>query len=216
MMQPDDLMLASGMLSLALWTLAYLLIIRRGQLDRTYGMPFVALCPNLAYELTYGLIEPNVPPLHIVNIVWFVVDLVIAAQYLRFGRRELSPLVPGWLFVPRFLLITGLWVLAALALTRDLGLQVGNSYLGWGCQIILGGAYLFMLTSRPGVEGQSLYIALARFLGSLAVIPAQEVEAPGLKVIWTMYATFVILDITYITLYIRRCRMIGIDPWRRV
>ena len=114
MTQPDDLMLASGMLSLALWTLAYLLIIRRGQLDRTYGMPFVALCPTLAYELTYGLIEPNVPPLHIVNIVWFVVDLVIAAQYLRFGRRELSPLVPGWLFVPRFLLITGLWVLAAL------------------------------------------------------------------------------------------------------
>jgi hypothetical protein len=73
-----------------------------------------------------------------------------------------------------------------------------------------------MLTTRPGLEGQSLHIALARFLGSLVVIPAQEVEAPGLRVIWTMYATFIILDITYITLYIRRCRVIGIDPWRRV
>lgn len=215
-MQPHDLMVASAMLSLALWTIAYLLIIRRGYLDGTYGMPFVALCPNLAYELTYGLIEPNVPPLHIANIVWFVVDLVIAAQYLRYGRRELSALVPGWLFVPRFLVITGLWVAAAIALTRDLGLQVGNSYLGWGCQIILSGAYLSMLTARPGVEGQSIYIALARLLGSLAVIPGQEIEAPGLRLIWTMYATFIVLDLAYIALYIRRCRAIGIDPWRRL
>lgn len=215
-MPPSDLMIASAMLSLALWTISYILIIRRGYLDRTYGMPFVALCPNLAYELTYGLIEPNVPPLNIVNILWFVVDLGIAAQYLRHGRRELSPLVPGWLFVPRFLVITALWVAAAVALTRDLGLQVGNSYLGWGCQIILSGAYLSMLTTRPGVEGQSIYIALTRLLGSLAVIPAQEVEAPGLRVIWTMYAAFIVFDITYIVLYIKRCRAIGVDPWRRV
>lgn len=215
-MDPQDLLAASGLLSLALWTLAYLLIIRRGQLDRTYGMPFVALCPNLAYELTYGLIEPNVAPLHLINITWFVVDLAIAAQYLRYGRRELSPLVPGWLFVPRFLVITALWVAAAIALTRDLGLAVGNSYLGWGCQILLSGAYLSMLTSRPGVEGQSIYIALARMLGSLAVIPAQEVEAPGLRVIWTMYATFIVLDLTYIALFIKRCRAIGVDPWRRL
>lgn len=215
-MQSNDLMIVSAMLSLALWTIAYILIIRRGHLDRTYGMPFVALCPNLAYELTYGLIEPNVPPLHIINIVWFVVDLAIAAQYLRHGRRELPALIPGWLFVPRFLVITALWVAAAVALTRDLGLQVGNSYLGWGCQCILSGAYLSMLVARPGVEGQSIYIALARLLGSLAVIPAQEIEAPGLRVIWTMYAAFIIFDLTYIALYLKRCRAIGIDPWRRM
>lgn len=215
-MSPNDLMIASATLSLALWTIAYLLMIRRGYLDRTYAMPFVALCPNLAYELTYGLIEPNVAPLHLFNITWFLVDLVIAAQYLRYGRRELPALVPGWLFVPRFLVITGLWVAVAIALTRDLGLQVGNSYLGWGCQIILSGAYLSMLTTRPGVEGQSLYIALTRLLGSLAVIPGQEIEAPGLRVIWAMYAAFIVLDLAYIALYIRRCRAIGLNPWRRL
>jgi len=36
------LMLGSG----AFWTLACVLIIRRGFLDETYGMPLVALCAN--------------------------------------------------------------------------------------------------------------------------------------------------------------------------
>jgi hypothetical protein len=46
----DALMLGSG----TFWALAYVLIIRRGFLDETYGMPFVALCANVSWEFIFS------------------------------------------------------------------------------------------------------------------------------------------------------------------
>lgn len=60
-----------------------LLITRRAFVDRTYGMPFVALCPDLAYEFTHGFVEPSVPPLDLFDIAWFL------------GRACGCPWLPG-------------------------------------------------------------------------------------------------------------------------
>nr|WP_222707310.1 hypothetical protein [Pontibacter qinzhouensis] len=37
------------------WTLAYLLLLRRGYIDKSYGMPMVALCANISWEFIFGL-----------------------------------------------------------------------------------------------------------------------------------------------------------------
>ncbi len=44
------ILLGSGLF----WTVTYLLIIRRGFRDQTYGMPLVALCANLAWEFIFS------------------------------------------------------------------------------------------------------------------------------------------------------------------
>ena len=60
----DAIMVGCGML----WTLAYLLIIRQGFLDRTYGMPLAALCVNLSWELVFAFVYPHDLPQRAVNI----------------------------------------------------------------------------------------------------------------------------------------------------
>jgi hypothetical protein len=89
----DTLMLGSG----AFWTLTYLLIIRRGFLDRTYGMPLVALCANISWEFIFSFLYPHGPVQRPVNIVWFSLDLIILFQMLRYGpSRGRSTRCSGW------------------------------------------------------------------------------------------------------------------------
>jgi hypothetical protein len=51
----DILLVGSGLL----WTVTYLLIIRRGFLDHTYGMPLAALCANLSWEFVFSFVFPK-------------------------------------------------------------------------------------------------------------------------------------------------------------
>jgi hypothetical protein len=71
-----------------LWTLAYLLIIRQGYLDRTYGMPLAALCANLSWEFIFTFVYPHDLPQRAVNVVWLSFDFVILVQLLLYGACE--------------------------------------------------------------------------------------------------------------------------------
>ena len=78
------LALASGLF----WTLTYVLVIRQGLADRTYGMPLVALCANLAWEFIFSVVRPHHGVQHGVDIAWLCLDLGIAYTALRYGPRE--------------------------------------------------------------------------------------------------------------------------------
>ena len=58
-----SLQISSGVL----WTMVYLLIIKRGFADKTYGMPLPALCANLSWEFIFSFIHPHgVPQIYVV------------------------------------------------------------------------------------------------------------------------------------------------------
>src|SRR5690606_33627267 len=77
-----------------LWGLAYLLIIRRSFMERTFGVPIVAMCANIAWEFIFSFLYPSLNPgQRIINVVWFGLDAVIIYTYLRFGRRDFTPLL---------------------------------------------------------------------------------------------------------------------------
>ncbi|MGE5845040.1 MAG: hypothetical protein ACM32K_09090, partial [Syntrophaceae bacterium] len=78
------LLIASGVC----WIIAYALIIRRGLLDRTFGMPIVAVCVNISWEFIFSFIIPHEPPQLYINIGWFLFDLFILGQLLLFWRSE--------------------------------------------------------------------------------------------------------------------------------
>jgi hypothetical protein len=59
--------IASGVL----WTLTYLLIIKRAFQDKALGTPVAALCANIAWEAIFAFIHPHRPPQLYVNVVWF-------------------------------------------------------------------------------------------------------------------------------------------------
>jgi hypothetical protein len=211
----DPLFVASALLCLLLWTISYALIIRRSYLDRTWGMPFPALCLNLAYEFVFGFVHPLPSPANIVNVVWFLVDLVILAQFLRHGRSALPAHFPRRLFLPAVAACVAVAVGVSLAVTADLGLERGNSYLGWGAEFVMCACFIALLHRREGVGGQSLWIVVARMLGSWAIIPAQEIEVP-LAFVRLIYFSATLLNLTYLYLYVKKCRALGIAPLRRV
>ena len=64
------------------WALAYVLILRRGFLDRTYGVPLVALCGNLSWEFIFAVVYPSMGIHAVINGVWLLLDCVIVYQVL--------------------------------------------------------------------------------------------------------------------------------------
>jgi hypothetical protein len=205
----------SSVTCLLLWGICYGLIIRRGFKDRAYGMPLAPLCVNLSYELIFGFVHPDDPPLNYANITWFLIDLVIAYQYLRFAPRKFPRLLPKHWVYPAFGIGLAAAFTGVLAITHEFQDWHGN-YTGWGGQLLISITFPYLLLRRENVQGQSIYIALSRMLGSLALIPAQYLQAPDSIYLAYAYTTFPVFDIIYVALYLRLCRQEGINPWRRL
>jgi hypothetical protein len=209
---PDSaLSTASAALSGLLWSVCYVLILRRGFLDRSYGMPAAALFVNLAWELIFGFVHPDRPPMCHVNQVWFVIDCVILYQYLRFGRQELPEALPRRWFLPAVGLGLVTAFLGVLFLTYDLRDWQGN-YSGWGAQLLLSLTCIAMLLRRRSVRGQSVYIGLSRMLGTVALIPFQYALTPGARFLLLIFVLSPIFDGIYLVLLVRQSRAEGIDP----
>lgn len=198
-----------------LWTTSYILILRRARLDKAHGMPLAPLCVNMAYEFIFGILHPDKPPLNIVNIIWFVIDLMIGVQYLRYGRAEFPRNFPRALFVPMAIGCLGLAFGGVLTLTYDLNDWQGN-YTGWGDQMLISLCFVVMLGRRGSVRGQSIYIALSRCLGTLTLIPAQYVLTPNARFLAYVYGAYLMIDVLYMVLLARQARMEGINPWKRL
>jgi hypothetical protein len=213
---PDNpIFVGSALVSLSLWTISYALIIRRGHLDGTWGMPFPALCLNLAYELVFGFLHPLPSPANYVNMAWFLVDLLILAQFLRHGRTALPAYCSKHLFLPAIAGCLGIAIGVCLTVTADLGLARGNSYLGWGADLLICASFVGWIQRREDVRGQSLWIAVTRMLGSWAIIPAQELEV-SLAFVHFVYPSAALLSFAYLYLYVKKCHSLGIDPLRRL
>jgi hypothetical protein len=156
----DAIMVGCGVL----WTLAYLLIIRQGFLDRTYGMPLAALCANLSWELVFSFVYPHDLPQRAVNVVWLVFDLVILAQLLLYGPREFADL-PRRLFYAASAVALATAFGAVVAVTLQFG-DFDGAYSAFGSNLIMSILFVTMLYSRRSLRGQSVPIAALKMGGT--------------------------------------------------
>jgi hypothetical protein len=169
----DVIMVGSGVL----WTLAYLLMIRRGFLDRTYGMPLVALCANLSWEFIFSFVYPHDLPHRAVNVVWFSFDLVILLQLLLYGPREFAYL-PKRVFYAAFALAlaTSFGVVLAVTLEFD---DFDGAYSAFGQNLMMSILFISMLYARRSLRGQSVGIALLKMGGTALASFAFYFYNPG-------------------------------------
>jgi hypothetical protein len=198
-----------------LWLVAYALIIRRGFLDRSYGMPLVPLCANFSYELLFGLVWPDDYPIYVVNIIWAVLDSVMVYQYLRFGRDEWPEHYPKQWFYPTFVAVLVMAFTAIATLTIDTHDTHGGNITGWGSQLLLSAGSVYMVLRRNNPNGQSMYIGISRCVGTLSLIYSQEVYERPFMFLRFVYVAATVLDIAYLCLLYRACKANGIAPWRR-
>jgi hypothetical protein len=194
------------------WTAVYVLIIRLGFREKTYGMPIAALCANVSWEFIFSFFYPHAPPQNYINVVWFAFDLVIVFQTLRFGKFALAP---STLFYPAFIL--GLLVSsgAILAITLEFNDWEGR-YAAFGQNLMMSILFVALLLKRQDVRGQSMYIALFKMLGTLLPSILFFLRFPNSPLLNFLYVSIFVFDLIYALLLYAKHRELGINPWRRI
>ena len=177
-----------------LWTLVYLLIIRLGFRDKTYGMPIAALCANISWEFIFSFMIPHEPPQNYVNVVWFAFDLVIVFQTMRFGRAAFEQ---KGLFYPAFALGLVVSFGMILAITYEFNDWDGK-YAAFGQNLMMSVLFIAMLLKRRDVTGQSIYIALFKLLGTLLPSILFHLRFPASVLLNFLYVAIFAFDVIYL------------------
>jgi hypothetical protein len=223
------------------WVIAYFAIIWRGFKDRTFGMPIAALAANISWEAMYSFaIDPLGDYLHILSIPCFFIDLVIAWQCLTWGAKDFAhPFVKRnfkMLFAGAIAIAYPVLYYAFYEFKDPLG-----EYTGFGINLMMSILFVAMLLRRDTVAGQSMYIAISKWLGTLMAYVATAVQAtatmdapwpdslaslakktvqhdtyPLTPLINVVYLAIFVVDLLYIFLLYRKFRESKIDPWRRL
>lgn len=187
------------------WTIAYLLIIRQGFKDKTYGMLLAALCANISWEAIFAFIHLHRPPQLYINYGWFALDLVIVFQFLKFGMKEFSKLTTTQ-FYSVFVFALVLSFSMILFVTYEFQDWQG-AYAAFGQNLMMSILFLWMFFSRDDLRGQSVYIALFKMLGtllsSLAFYLYQPISQNSFLLPF-LYTAILICDSMYTALVFRR------------
>jgi hypothetical protein len=192
------------------WTAVYVLIIRLGFRDQTYGMPITALCANISWEFIFSFLYPHAAPQNYINVVWFVLDLVIVFQALRFGRVAFER---AWLFYPAFILGLVVSFGTILAITLEFSDWDGK-YAAFGQNLMMSVLFVAMLLKRRDVKGQSIYIALFKMAGTLLPSILFFLRFPNSSLLNFLYVSIFVFDLIYAVLLYAKHKELGIDPWK--
>lgn len=152
------------------WTVVYAEAIRLGFRERTYAIPAAALALNFAWEAIYASrsLATGLSAQGVFNIVWGLADILIVYTFLRFGRAEL----PGWITRPLFvgwaILLGATSFAVQLLLVAEFGWDDATKYAAFLQNLMMSGLFIAMLVSRGSGRAQSLVIAGAKWIGTLA------------------------------------------------
>jgi hypothetical protein len=196
------LLLGSGLF----WTATYLLIIRQSILDRTYGMPLVALCANISWEFIFSFLLPSSGIQHIVNIIWFVLDVGILACFLRYGPGEFKDL-SKWAFFTIFGLTLATSFGSVFLVTLEL--HDGGTYSAFGQNLMMSALFILMLYRRRSLRGQSISIAIGKLLGtalaSLSFVLYTAISHHSVLLPF-LYVSIFVYDVIYVAMVYRQQR----------
>ncbi|QHL86491.1 hypothetical protein GU926_03150 [Nibribacter ruber] len=204
------LMIGSGIF----WTITYLLILRRGYLDKTYGMPMAALCANLAWEFIFSFVHPHPLPQLYIDYLWLVFDVGILVQYLRYGKKEFPAHLSGNLFYPTFGFSLVFAALLIAAISREFNEYIGI-YAAFGQNLMMSILFVRMYLKRNNVQGQSLYIAGSKLVGTVFPSVLFYLYFPKSYLLLLLYAGILIFDALYFYLLYAHVKREGQNPWRR-
>lgn len=198
-----------------LWSVAYLLIIKRGFQDRTLGMPLTALACNLATEFTFGVLRRNTPPGNdaLVYAIWLALDAVILVQAFSFGPVRYRSTLPGRWFDAMLVLALGSALGIVLAITRAFDDRDGR-YSAFPGNLLMSILFVAMALRRSDVGGQSIYIAWSKMLGTLAISLLMVATGP-VSPLPAILCVAIAFDMAYVVLLHANLRRLGLNPWTR-
>ena len=153
------------------WTIVYIDSIRIGIKQKTFAMPFWALALNLAWEVLHTLMGYQEWGLYVqlyINAIWAILDILILITYFRFGCKYFPKHLPGSWF--------GIWSILGLATAflvqylfiNEFGIALGATYAAFLQNLLMSILFINMLIQRNSSEGQTMVIAVSKWIGTLA------------------------------------------------
>lgn len=160
------------------WMIVYMECIRLGFKERTYAMPFFALGLNFAWEMIYTVsdivLEAHGPLIGmnaiqvVVNAVWVLLDCIILYTYFKYGKKEFEKLFVKKLFVPWIVLILICCFALQIVFIMEFGFIMAAQYSAFLQNLLMSVMFVNMFIKRGNMEGQSLLLAGAKWIGTLA------------------------------------------------
>jgi hypothetical protein len=161
------LILCSGIF----WMIVYVNAVIIGFRDKSYAMPLWALGLNLSWEVMHSFLAWQVegPALQmVINAIWAVLDLLVFYTFIRFGRKYVAgPGEARW-FLPWSLLVLAVSFVIQYAFVLEFGIYPGRAYAAFLQNLLMSVLFIDMLVRRDSSKGQSLVIAVSKWLGTLA------------------------------------------------
>lgn len=159
------------------WILVYEECIRIGIKQKTYAMPLFALGLNFAWEFLYSLAdlvyEAHGPLVgmtlaqEIVNIFWCCLDVVILYTYFKNGKKEWPDFVKKY-FVPWTVLVLICCFSLQIVFIVEFGFTMAAQYSAFLQNLVMSVLFIKMFVQRRGNAGQSVLLAVAKWIGTLA------------------------------------------------
>lgn len=209
--------LALTLLSGVAWTVVYVVAIRIGFQQRTYAIPAVALALNIAWESIYGIrgLATVTSVQTFVNLAWAAADVVIVYTYLRYGRRELPEFVSRPMFLMWSLLIFATAYIVQWLFIVEFGWTEAPKYSAFLQNLLMSGLFIAMFVARQGARGQSIVIAVAKWIGTLAPTIVFGILA-GSAFVLGVGLLCSVFDLAYLGLLLWARRNLPLDQAARV
>lgn len=188
------------------WTVVYIESIRLGFKQKTYCMPLWALGLNICWEVIYALNGIAYPTIQAAaNAIWACCDVLIVVTYFKYGKSKLPERMQD-MFVPYSILAFASCLVLQLSFLLHFENYVeAAQYSAFAQNVAMSILFVIMLYKRNSTEGQSMLIAVAKWLGTLAPTIQQGI-VQGFNVYILMTGILCsVWDILYIVLlYIKR------------
>jgi len=200
--------------------IAYALMIRRGVVDKSYGMPVFAICLNVSWESYFTFIAILPIAVKISNGFYLLFDLGVLYTCLRYGKEDFDwPIFKKYFYAFIALLLPACFILVYVFIKSfsDYGVLVTSFVV-----MIYSTLLVAMIIRRNNVKGQSLYIGIFIFvsdiLGYVLALHVQSSVQMDVPRTWVHASWIYILlaNIFYIALYYVVARRGGINPWKRL
>ncbi|MFR7475825.1 hypothetical protein [Frisingicoccus sp.] len=160
------------------WILVYEECIRIGIKQKTYAMPLFALGLNFSWEFLYSVVdivyEAHGPLVgmnlvqEIVNIFWCCLDVVILYTYLKNGKKEWPGIIGAKYFIPWTLLVLVCSFALQIVFIVEFGFTMASQYSAFLQNVVMSILFIQLFVKRNGDFGQSLLLAVAKWIGTLA------------------------------------------------
>ncbi|MBB3840042.1 hypothetical protein FHS57_004055 [Runella defluvii] len=152
------------------WTIVYIECIRLGFKQKTYSMPFWALALNIAWETLHTIIGYREEGLTLqvgFNAVWCFFDIGILYTYFKYGQKYFPDFLSKNVFIAWSVLGLIVSYFIQYYFVEEFGLVKGGSYSAFLQNLAMSILFIAMFVQRRGNEGQSLTLAINKFIGTL-------------------------------------------------